>query len=55
VTQYLKAFEANAEGVGKLQPRVARASALPWEKVEPKTATLKGLPNGLRSFDFDLK
>jgi hypothetical protein len=33
----------NAEGVREFQPRVARASALPWVTTKTFVATLKGL------------
>jgi len=34
---------ANAEGVNYFQPRVARASALPWVITPDQVTTLKGL------------
>jgi hypothetical protein len=47
VTQCLKDL-TNAAGVRKLQPGVARASALPWETTKTFVATLKGLPRASR-------
>jgi hypothetical protein len=40
--------DVNAEGVREFQPRVARASALPWEINDMFEATLKGLSKAIR-------